>query len=155
MVCPFPETNFSQRRLRLNDGTCCVSALTCQESELKISGATCLFNFFSLVCHQCRLFFFPTSLGHVVFLFSNIFWMFPVLFWQIYISSCFRSPSCPEAHLCDRPALTCCTCVFFPPRVYLGLCCLLPSAPQLARACESFSFSVLSFALFIYPPLAR
>lgn len=77
--------------------------------------------------------------------------MFPLLFWYIYISSCFRSPSCPVAHLCDRPALMCCTCCLPSPGLFKSA-----SSPPLLLACVTvaafqfcpllFSFSRLCFA---------
>lgn len=53
----------------LNDGTCCVSVLTCRESKLKISEAFCLFNF--IHSFIISVVFFPASLGHVVVFFHH------------------------------------------------------------------------------------
>lgn len=70
--------------------------------------------------------------------------MFPVLLWYIYTSSCFRSSSCPVAHLCDRPALMCCTCCLPSP----GLFKPVSSPPLWATSCSPvWEFLLFSFVL--------
>lgn len=127
--------------MRLNDGTCCVSALTYWESKLKISKATCLFNL--IHSYVIGVVFFPASLGHVVVFFQH-FLNVSCFIWYVYISSCFRSPSCPVAHLCDRPALMCCTCCLPSP----GLFKSVSSPPFSATSCSPvWEFQLFSFVL--------